>query len=337
MRKESDAEGMRYLQELKEAVDVGYAEAKTDREYWWVVCGGMNGRAGVPSNVVLESASTSIRKDDVQMAVKVRNWSPWPSGGLTVVAWYCPEPYNGGQIEGFAVSKMDVSRGVCSGRTASTFETVKFAGTPPEGTYHEVIILYEAMSDGMWVAVSWLNMPNAVVYRPQTGFFGRLARDAAKGALGQDKFLDPYTTRLQAKRGTASSKVSLSGVSWRADANWSRINVEFGRIEISSDTPQTGSLKVVFWLANEPFDPAANKINAVCQLGEAPFQGDPYQLGFENGFAVEGAASQIVRSADAPAGDYWIIITVNEYHESGRWYIVGYANFQNMCHYEPRP
>ena len=333
MRNETDAEGMRYLQELKDAVDAGYAEPRNEKECWWVVCGGFHGRAGVPSDLVLEEARTSIGNDDVLVSVKVRNDSPWPSGGLTAVVWYCEEPYDGGTVEGHAVAKVDVVRGLRSGRSARAHERVKFAGDPPPGEYYEVVVLYEAMSDAKWVAVSWLTMPNKIVRRPvKRGFFGALSAGMAKGALDQDRFRDPWTTRLEAKRGPAS-KVSLSGVSWRTGADWSRIAVEFGKISISSDTPRTGSMKVVFWLADAPFEPG--KPFSAHRLGSAPFRGDPFELGFENGFEVDGAAAEILRSGNAPAGEYWAVVTVNEYHESGKWYIVGHANFPTKNRYQP--
>ena len=333
MRNETNAEGMRYLQELKDAVDAGYAEPRNERECWWVVCGGMHGRAGVPSDIDLLEARTSIGNDDVRLAVKVRNNSPWPSGGLTAVVWYCQEPYDGGPVEGFAVARMDVARGVLSGRSASAFEQVKFAGNPPPGTYFEVVVLYEAMYDDKWVAVSWLDMPNKVVRRPaRLGFFGRFSKDFSLGALGPDQFRDPWTTRLEAKRGS-SSKVSLSDVSWRTGANWGRIAIEFGKIVVSSDAPRTGSMKVCFWLARRPFESGV-EFDAEL-LGSAPFRGDPYELGFENGFSIDAAAAEIVRSANAPVGDYWAVVTVNEYNESGNWFIVGYANFPSKSHYEP--
>jgi len=334
MRKETDAEGMRYLQELKDAVAAGYAEPKENGEEWYVVCGGMNGRAGVPSEVLLETAQVSVGRDDVDVSVTVRNVSPWPSGGLTAVVWYCEEPYDGGTVEGHAVARMDVVRGLLSGRTARARERVKFAGDPPAGEYFEVVVLYEAMSDGQWVAVSWGAMPNKVFHRPaKRGFFGSISAGMAKGALDQDRFRDPWTTRLEAKSGRSSS-VSLSGVSWRAGSDWRRIAVEFGRFAVSTDAPRTGSLKVVFWLARKPFAPG-EKFDAI-PLGSAPFRGDPFQLGFENGFESEGAAAEIVRANDdAPAGDYWTVVTVNEYHESGRWYIVGWANFATQNHYGP--
>lgn len=334
MRKETDAEGMRYLQELKDAVAAGYAEPKENGEEWHVVCGGMNGRAGVPSEVLLETAQVSVGRDDVDVSVTVRNVSPWPSGGLTAVVWYCEEPYNGGTVEGHAVARMDVVRGLLSGRIVRAHERVKFAGDPPAGEYFEVVVLYEAMSDGQWVAVSWGAMPNKVFHRPaKRGFFGYISAGMAKGALDQNRFRDPWTTRLEAKSGRSSS-VSTSGVSWRAGADWRRISVEFGRFAVSTDAPRTGSLKVVFWLAPKPFAPG-EKFDAI-PLGSAPFCGDPFQLGFENGFESEGGAAEIVRANDdVPAGDYWSVVTVNEYHESGRWYIVGWANFATQNHYEP--
>ena len=334
MRRETDAEGMRYLQELKAAVDAGYAEPKNEKECWWVVCGGMNGRAGAPSDVVLETAQVLAGRDDVDVAVTVRNNSPWPSGGLTAVVWYCEEPYESGTVEGHAVARMDVVRGLLSGRTARVHERVKFAGDPPAGEYFETVVLYEAMSDGKWVAVSWGTMPNKVFHRPaRRGFFGSISAGMAKGALDQDRFRDPWTTRLEAKSGRASS-VSLSGVSWKTGTDWRRISVEVGKFAVLTDAARTGSLRVVFWLAPKPFV-SGEKFDAI-PLGFAPFRGDPFQLGFENGFESEGAAAEIVRANDeVPVGDYWAVVTVNEYHESRKWFIVGWANFATQNHYEP--
>ena len=113
-----------------------------------------------------------------------------------------------------------------------------------------------------------------------------------------------------------SSKIFISNVSWRAGGGYGTFNV--GKIANQSSW-DTGSLKLVLWFSSAPYN--GGTLNGT-QIGECIFSQEPLRAGYEfNNLEVSFQVQN-----NPPTGNYESIVTVNEYHESGSWYIVGWIN-----------
>ena len=133
----------------------------------------------------------------------------------------------------------------------------------------------------------------------------------------QAKPLPPIQKGSLWARQSSSSSVTLSDISWRVANNVG--SIRYGKIANQSAW-DTGSLKLCLWLSANEYN--GGTLNGT-QIGECILSAEPLPQGYEFSNS-EVTFSPISNPA---TGDYKSIVTVNEYHESGNWYIVGWVNF----------
>ena len=113
-----------------------------------------------------------------------------------------------------------------------------------------------------------------------------------------------------------SSRIFISSASWKTKGRNGTFNV--GKIANQSSW-DTGSLKLVLWFSSAPYN--GGTLNGT-QIGECIFSQEPLRAGYEfNNLEVSFPVQN-----DPPAGSYASVVTVNEFHESGSWYIVGWID-----------
>ena len=126
-----------------------------------------------------------------------------------------------------------------------------------------------------------------------------------------------------ARKGT-SSKVSIKGASY-SYKNGGTANAEctLKAERVQNDSPwDTGDLKLIFWLSkNGKYN--GGTLDGI-QMAELPFN-----EGLKQGFGFPNVNKTGKMPGKPKPGTYQPVITVNELHESGKWYIVGWANFTN--------
>lgn len=126
-------------------------------------------------------------------------------------------------------------------------------------------------------------------------------------------------TACGVKKGT-SSKVTIY------NASYSYVNGEctLKASRVQNDSPWgTGKLKLVFWFSTN--GKYTGDTLQGFKMAEVEFNDD----GLIKGYGYPNVNLKAKMTGNPAPGTYQPVITVNEKHESGKWYIVGWSNFQN--------
>ena len=262
--------------------------------------------------IALENGRFDARKEDFRLRFdSIENQSSWVSGSLRIALWFTKEEYKGGGISGTKMGEADLAPlewlNPGPDNALSDYDAnIPFTGDPPTGEYFKTVVATELHEDGNWYIVGSTN-------------FGK-------------KF--PWThgmakNYLVAKNGYSlmiggASEVALSGVSWQISGG--RATIQADRVENLSPW-NTGSLKLVLWYCKEQYS-GEGSINGI-QMAEGLISKESLRRG--NHFPDVSVTGFV--TGNPAAGDYWSVVTVNECHADGAWYIVGHMNFRTQNHW----
>lgn len=121
----------------------------------------------------------------------------------------------------------------------------------------------------------------------------------------------------------SDTKVSLQDSSYNWQSCRGNCTLKVGRIQNESEHG-TGPLKLQFWLSD------AGKYNggriSGILMAESEIKGG---MGLSTGYGYPDIEVSVPFTGDPATGEYQPVFTVNEKCEDGKWYIVGWANFNN--------
>lgn len=125
-----------------------------------------------------------------------------------------------------------------------------------------------------------------------------------------------------AKQGS-SSEIEING-SWSWELEDGEFTIKLDEIKNTSHW-ETGELKLILWYAEEPY--SGGHLNGE-EMGEVYLTS-----GLSRFDALEDLSEDFTCTGNPLSDDYYNVITVNEYHDDGKWYIVGYSNGSKKNHW----
>ena len=125
------------------------------------------------------------------------------------------------------------------------------------------------------------------------------------------------------------TKFSLSNVSYSWNGNNytdRKVTIKIGRLQNES-AHHSGSVKLKFWYCKTAYNGD--------HLDGTLMAEDVYSSSGSRGNCYGWSDIEFVMDMDGnpPTGDYFPVLTINELDEDGKWYIVGYCNFDNKKHW----
>ena len=202
------------------------------------------------------------------------------------------------------------------------------------GDAHFILAML-AMNEGDFVS-----MDNHLGYADATLFpLGPDALDEASNRIYYG--LVERNNGLWAQTGRASS-IAIENCSWIIFGQDATIQAS----KVRTLTPwYTGTLTMVLWYCNSPFDGTGTPDGIAMAEGQigvlkGGWQGVREQINgktyIHTRYVLERGESAKIRSpvtGNPSTGDYWSVVTVEELNADGNWYIVGYATFPNLTHW----
>lgn len=125
-----------------------------------------------------------------------------------------------------------------------------------------------------------------------------------------------------AKQGS-SSEIEING-SWSWSLDDGEFSIDIEEIKNCSHW-ETGELKLILWYADEPYHGGHLQGE---EMGSVFLS-----CGLSKFDSLKNISETFSCTGNPYSGDYYNVITVNEYHEDGKWYIVGYSNGSSKNHW----